>query len=69
MVINHFNIRLVYTHGFAEPVPIPCVPWIQTERGDVKGGVLKLALKANKCSDAGTGDLGMLPTHEILPCN
>ncbi len=38
------------------------VPQIKTERGGVNNG-----RKANKCSDAGTGDLGVLPTHETLP--
>ncbi len=28
---------------------------------------LGLSCKANKCSDAGTGDLGVLTTHETSP--
>ncbi len=27
-----------------------------------------LELQANKCSDTGTEDIGVLPTHETLPC-
>ncbi len=32
--------------------------------GAIKPGELGLSCKANKCNDAGTGDLGVLPTHE-----
>ncbi len=35
--------------------------------GALKPGRLGLSCKANKCSDAGTGDLGMLTTHETAP--
>ncbi len=52
------------------------VTWIKTKREDVKSGRsgalkpdrLGLSCKANKCSDTGTGDLGVLTTHETLPC-
>ncbi len=50
------------------------VTWIKTKRegvyvksgrsGALKPGKLGLGCEANKCSDAGTGDLGVLPTHE-----
>ncbi len=38
-----------------------------------RSGVLKpdrlgLSCKVNKCSDAGTGNLGVLTTHETSPC-
>ncbi len=53
------------------------VAWIKTEREGVKSGrsgalkreKLGLACKANKCSDAGTGDFGVLPTQETLSMN
>ncbi len=56
----------------ADQTPIPCVPWIKTKRERVKNGCsgalkpdrLVLSGKANKCGDAGTGDLGVLATHE-----
>ncbi len=55
----------------SNPYPLrPCrVTWIKNERegamnGDHKPGELKLSCKANKYSDAGTGDLGLLHTHE-----
>ncbi len=32
--------------------------------GALKSGKIGSSCKANKCSDAGTGDLGVLPTHE-----
>ncbi len=35
--------------------------------GALKPGRLGLGCKVNKCSDAGTGDLGMLTTHETSP--
>ncbi len=42
---------------------------MKSERfGALKPGTLGLCCKANKCSDAGTGGLGVLPTHEISPC-
>ncbi len=34
--------------------------------GTLKLGKLGLSCKANKCGDAGTGDLGVLTTHETL---
>ncbi len=51
------------------------VTWVKTKREGVKSGhsgafkpdKLGLSCKANKCSDAGTGDLGVLLTHEISP--
>ncbi len=36
--------------------------------GALKPGKLGLSFKANKCSDAGTGDPGVLTTHEKSPC-
>ncbi len=36
--------------------------------GDLKPDKLGLSCKANNCIDAGTGDLGVLTTHEILSC-
>ncbi len=50
--------------------PLP-INWIKTKRGRGvksgrsgarKQGKLGLSCKANKCSDAGTGDPGVLPT-------
>ncbi len=35
--------------------------------GALKPGKLGLDCNANKRSDAGTGDLGVLPTHETSP--
>ncbi len=35
--------------------------------GAIKPDRLDLSCKANKCSDAGTGDLGVLTTHETSP--
>ncbi len=54
------------------PLRPPRVTWIQTKREGVKSGRpgtrkldrLGLSYKANKCSDAGAGDLSVLPTHE-----
>ncbi len=51
------------------------VTWIKTKREGVKSGcsgalkpdMLGLSCKANKCSDAGTGDLGALTTHVTSP--
>ncbi len=34
----------------------------------LKPGRLGLNCKANKCTDAGTGGLGVLNTHETSPC-
>ncbi len=36
--------------------------------GALKLDRLGLSCKASKCSDAGTGDLGVLTTHETSPC-
>ncbi len=33
-----------------------------------RASLLGLSCKANICSDAGTGDLGVLTTHETSPC-
>ncbi len=62
-------------HTSADQTHIPCVPVASPGREDVKSrcsGALKpdrlgLSYKANKCSDAGTGDLSVLPTHETSP--
>ncbi len=35
--------------------------------GALKPGMLSLSYKANKYSDVGTGDLGVLTTHETSP--
>ncbi len=35
--------------------------------GTLKQDRLGLSFKANNCSDAGTGDLGVLTTHETIP--
>ncbi len=35
--------------------------------GVLKSGRLCLSYKANKCSDAGTRDLGVLTTHGTTP--
>ncbi len=61
-------------HTSADLTPIPRVTWIKTEREGVrseysgahKPGMLGLSCKATKCSDAGTGDLGVLTTHENI---
>ncbi len=53
------------------------VTWIKTTRegvksgysGDLKPDRLGLSCKTNKCSDAGTGDLGVLTTHGTLLCS
>ncbi len=37
---------------------------VSLRSGALKRERLGLSCKANKCSDAGTGDLGVLPTHE-----
>ncbi len=52
------------------------VTWIKTKREGVKSGrsgahkpdMLSLYCKANKCTDTGAEDLGVLPTHETSPC-
>ncbi len=46
------------------------VTWIKTKRGALSNRVCKVGLncKANKCSDAGTGDLDVLATRETSPC-
>ncbi len=36
--------------------------------GALKPDKLGSSCKANKCSDAGTGDLGVLHSHETSPC-
>ncbi len=36
--------------------------------GALKPDWLSLSCKANKCSDAGTGDPGVLTTHKTSPC-
>ncbi len=36
--------------------------------GALKPDRLGLSFKANKCSDAETGDLGVLTTHDTSPC-
>ncbi len=62
-------------HTSADQTPTPCVPWVKTKMEGVKSGSsgphkpgkLGLSYKTNKCSDAGTGDLGVLPTHETSP--
>ncbi len=42
---------------------------MKSERfGALKPGTLGLSCKANKCSDAGTRNLGVLPTRETSPC-
>ncbi len=59
-----------------DQTPVPCVPASNQKGGCVKSGCsgsLKpdrfgLSCKANKCSDAGTGDLGVLTIHKISPC-
>ncbi len=33
-----------------------------------RSGGRGLICKANECRDAGTGDLGVLPTHKSAPC-
>ncbi len=51
------------------------VAWIKTKKEGVKSGCsggykpdkLGLSYKASKCSGIGTGDLGVLPTHETSP--
>ncbi len=45
------------------------ITWIKTKREGVyvksgRSGALGLSCKASKCSDARTGDLGVLITHE-----
>ncbi len=51
----------------------PLSPWFKIKRGGVKStlkpGELGLSCKANQCNDAGTGDLGVLPTHNTLSAN
>ncbi len=37
--------------------------------GGHKPDKLGLSCKANKCSDVGAGDLGVLPTHDSSPCH
>ncbi len=52
------------------------VTWIKTKMEGVESGhynahrpsKLGLSCKANKCSDAGTGDLGVLTANETSPC-
>ncbi len=51
------------------------ITWIKMKGGGGKSGFsgalkpdrLGLSCKANKCSDVGTGDLGVLTTHETSP--
>ncbi len=51
------------------------VTWIKTKRkgeksgrsGALKPGKLGVSRRDNKCSDAGTGDLGVLPNHKTSP--
>ncbi len=58
------------------PTRFPTITWIKTKREGVKSGrsgahkpdKLGVSCKVNKCSDAEIGDLGVLPTHEALPC-
>ncbi len=61
----------------SKPYPV-CprrVTWIKTKRESVKSGcsgAIKpdrhgMCCKANKCSDAGPGDLGVLTIHETSP--
>ncbi len=62
-------------HTSADQTEIPCVPWIKAQGEDVNSGrpgahkpdKIGLSCKANKCSDAGTGDLGVLSIREISP--
>ncbi len=35
----------------------------------LKPGKLDLSCKVNEYGDAGTGDIGVLPSHEIIPYN
>ncbi len=75
---NNMATKWLYSqHTSADQTPIPWVPvaspGLKTEREGVKSGRsdvynlrnLGLSYKANKCSDTGTGDLGVLTTHEI----
>ncbi len=69
-----------YQHTSARQTPLRPrhrVTWIKTKKGgSMKNGCfsalkperLGLSCKANKCRDAGIGDLGVLTTHEASPC-
>ncbi len=56
----------------AEQTHIPCVTWTKAKKEGVNSGrsdalkpdKLGLSCKANKYSEAGNGELGLLPTHE-----
>ncbi len=58
-------------NGGVVSIPLPinllslaCVCEERSQTGQAQFG---LSCKATKCSDAGTGDLGVLTTHETLP--
>ncbi len=60
--------------GFYPLRPRHRVTWVKTKREGVKSGCsgtlepdrLGLSCNVNKCSDTGTGDLGVLPFYETL---
>ncbi len=60
-------------HWSADQTLIPCVSSRHLDSNKIKcmwrPCKLGLSCKANKCSYAGVGDLGVLPTHESSPCN
>ncbi len=59
------------------PLHLRRFTWVKTKKGrgvkSGRSGTLKLGkpdlrCKANKCSDAGTEETGVLTTHETSPC-
>ncbi len=70
------QMALYCQYTSADQIPTPCVPVASTNREVVKGGCpgalksdrFSLSCRANKCSDAGIGDLGVLTTQETSVC-
>ncbi len=77
------NLKQSPTNGGVVSTPLPikllslAFPSCHLDKNQKEGGGAKsgrkldkfgFSCKANKCSDAGTGDLSLLPTHETLRC-
>ncbi len=70
-VVSNISFHCYHLGIFHVRIFLDYNTWMKTNRivsGGQKTDKVGLSCKANNCIDAGTGNLGVLTTHETLPC-